>query len=731
MADGGFTAELVASIGPVARQLLGDPNMDLSDDDVLRFGTNGSMAVNVGGEKRGTWYDHEAKEGGGVIALVQRCKRATKEDALTWLKQTGKVSDSGKKKPGRRPEGARIVATYPYTDEHGVLLFEVVRYEPKHFAQRQPHPDGGWKWDMRDVRIVPFRLPALLTAPADAFVYVVEGEKDALAMEAVGLVATCNPQGAEKWPKGFATFFASRHVVILPDNDEAGAKHAQKVVASIRSVAASVRVLDLPGLPPKGDVSDWLAQGGTAERLADLVGNQPEHVLAAPEAIAEDIELTEDGVALEFMKKHRDGLRFCHDTGKWFVWTGTHWQMNRDHIAFHWARNLTRKLNRTAEPKIKAITGKVGFAGGVEKFAQRDRCFAVTVKVWDCNNTLLGTPGGTVDLVTGQLRPSQQDDFITRTTAVAPAETADCQAWLAFLKQATAGDEGLVRFLQQWSGYCLTGSTREHALLFIYGPGGNGKSVFLNVLSGILGDYHQTAAMDTFTEAGGRQHLTFLAMMRGARMVTASETEEGRAWAESRIKQMTGGDPITANFMRQDPFTFTPNFKLTIAGNHKPALKNVDEAAKRRFNIVPFLHKPAQPDRQLEVKLKREWPGILRWMIEGCLDWKDAGLVRPKVVTDATDDYFEAQNVIGRWMGERCDLLPTAQVKPGQLANDCRQWAMENGETPPSTPQFRGAMEKVPGIRYAKIDGLQWVKGIALKPPSKKEESGGRGGECR
>ena len=157
---------------------------------------------------------------------------------------------------------------------------------------------------------------------------------------------------------------------------------------------------------------------------------------------------------------------------------------------------------------------------------------------------------------------------------------------------------------------------------FVYGPGGNGKSVMLMTVAGILGAYAATAAMDTFTASHSDRHPTDLAMLDGARMVIATETDEGRAWAEARIKALTGGDAITARFMREDFFTFTPAFKLTISGNHKPTLSNVDDAARRRFNIAPFLNKPARPDSHLVETLKREWPGILRWMIEGCLAWQ-------------------------------------------------------------------------------------------------------------
>src|SRR6185503_17730437 len=147
-------------------------------------------------------------------------------------------------------------------------------------------------------------------------------------------------------------------------------------------------------------------------------------------------------------------------------------------------------------------------------------------------------------------------------------------------------------------------------------------------------------------------------MLRGARLVTASETEEGRAWAESRIKQLTGGDRIAARFMRQDFFEFTPQFKLTVVGNHKPVLRNVDEAARRRFLIVPFERKPERPDRELEHKLMAEASGILQWMIEGCIDWQANGLLKPACVLAATEEYFSDQDLFAHWLAEECVCEP-------------------------------------------------------------------------
>ncbi|GEO13800.1 phage/plasmid primase, P4 family [Microvirga aerophila] len=440
----------------------------------------------------------------------------------------------------------------------------------------------------------------------------------------------------------------------------------------------------------------------------------------SPASSAQGGILTEDFAAQRFAERFAGLLRFCHSTGAWFEWDGNVWRRNRTGLAFHEARLLARELSRGQEDKVRQAGMKTTFASGVERFARVDPVFAVTMEAWDPDPLLLGTPAGTVDLRTGSLREGDQAEGITKLTAVAPYETADCPLWLKFLADATGRDSDLIRFLQQWAGYSLTGVTREHALVFIYGPGGNGKSVFLNVLTGILKDYATTAAMDTFTASKGDKHPTDLAMLRGARLVTASETEEGRAWAESRIKQLTGGDPVTARFMRRDFFTFPTTFKLTIVGNHQPVLRNVDEAARRRFNIVPFTRKPDQPDRHLEQKLKAEWPGILRWMIEGCLDWERNGLMRPASVTAATQSYFEDQDLFRQWLDDECDVDPGTSYKWERSADLFASWsayAKAAGEHPGSLKNFGPAMIRH-GMQPYRTKRLRGWSGIRLKVSS-------------
>jgi putative DNA primase/helicase len=300
--------------------------------------------------------------------------------------------------------------------------------------------------------------------------------------------------------------------------------------------------------------------------------------------------------------------------------------------------------------------------------------------------------------------------------------------WLKFLDETFRSDQELIRFLQRWGGYCLTGDTQEHALLFGSGGGGNGKSVWLNTHLGILGNYAAVASMDTFAASNSERHPTDLAMLRGARLVTASETEEGRAWAESRIKQLTGGDPISARFMRQDFFTYRPAFKLTIIGNHRPVLRNVDEAARRRFNLVPFDNKPPEPDRLLEEKLREEWPAILRWLIEGCLDWQANGLSQPSAVRDATADYFDAQDTLAQWLEEECDAEPGNEFKWAPVADLFDSWteyANKAGENPGSKKSFSAAMVKRGFRRVPKGHGkTRSHEGIRLRVRHSPHERG-------
>jgi len=425
--------------------------------------------------------------------------------------------------------------------------------------------------------------------------------------------------------------------------------------------------------------------------------------------------ITQDGIAKIFAERHVDRLRYCHSAAAWFEFTGTHWRRDQTKRAFEFVRDLARE--KSEGRKEHRTMRSVAFANGVERFAQSDPLLAVTADQWDRDPYLLGTPGGTVDLRTGKMGPAAPGDMITKITAVAPTEYLDFHVWPKFVSEAAGGDDDLIRFLQQWAGYCLTGDTREHALVFGYGPGGNGKSVFLSTVMGIMGAYAVMAPAETFATSFGDRHPTELAMLRGARFVGASETEQGRTWAESRIKQLTGGDKIAARLMRQDFFEFLPEFKLTIIGNYQPQLHNVDDALRRRFNIVPFTHRPAKPDHGLETALRDEWPEILRWMIEGCLDWQQNGLMRSDRVMEATETYFSDQDLLGQWLTALCNCEPgdnKLKEPSTALYASWAQYAKTAGTKPESQKAFAGNLQKR-GFVPIRTKAFRGYAGIALK----------------
>jgi putative DNA primase/helicase len=424
----------------------------------------------------------------------------------------------------------------------------------------------------------------------------------------------------------------------------------------------------------------------------------------------------EDAIADAFAARHVDNLRYCHERGAWFKWSGEYWKRDRCRLAFEYARQAARGANIEG----KAALAKAATAAGVEAFAKADPRLATTSDVWDQSPWLLATPGGTIDLRTGSLRPAARNDYITRIAGATPApQGTPTPIWDGFLNDATGGDRELINYLQRLVGYCLTGDVREQVIIFIYGPGGNGKGIFLNTLTKILCNYAITAPMETFCAGNYDRHPTELAMLCGARLVTAQETEEGRAWNEVRIKALTGGDPITARFMRKDFFTFAPTFKVLIAGNHKPNLRSVDDAHRRRFNIIPFVHKPPSPDPYLMDKLKDEWPGILRWAIEGCLAWQRDGLSAPKIIRDATRAYFDEQDVFTQWIEERCEVGRAKTDTHEALYTSYRTWMALQGDMPGTSKTFSQAMAKA-GFELVKNTpghhGKRGFRGIRVKP---------------
>jgi putative DNA primase/helicase len=430
---------------------------------------------------------------------------------------------------------------------------------------------------------------------------------------------------------------------------------------------------------------------------------------------------SDDALALRFADRHSGDLRFVAAWGKWLSWDGACWRQDDTLHAFERARIICREASAecNGSDTAKSAIASAKTVAAVERLARADRRIAATIDQWDADPWLLNTPNGVIDLQSGQSRPHRAEDYQTKITTIGPRD--GCPRFLDFLNRITGRDPALIAYLQRALGYALTGMTREHALFFAYGTGANGKSVLLSTVAGIFGEYHRAAPIETFTATNGDRHPTDLAGLRGARLVSATETEEGRRWAESRVKQLTGGDIVSARFMRQDFFDFRPAFKLLIAGNHKPSLRSVDESIRRRFHLIPFgVTIPAdERDAELTEKLKTEWPGILAWLIEGCLEWQATGLQPPKAVLDATSAYLEAEDAIAAWIDERCERDPNAWTPSAALFASWSAWAIAAGEATGTQKKLTQALE-TRGFQIrptTKARGLIGLRVILDEPP--------------
>jgi putative DNA primase/helicase len=455
-----------------------------------------------------------------------------------------------------------------------------------------------------------------------------------------------------------------------------------------------------------------------AERAANVV-DLDDHRSA--EQAAKDLRpvLSEDSIALEYVDRHHEVLRFDCNSRSWHIRHGHLWRRDNTAVASAWTRSLVRAMASDQSPADRRRFGSSKFADGVESFARKDQRIAVTADLWDNDVDVIGTPNGIVDLRTGEMFEPEHELFITRSVAVDPDVTPRCPRWLRFLNETTGRDDELNRYLQRLAGYFLTGQTREQKLAFIQGPGGSGKSTFANTLQNIFGNYSSAAAMETFASSQFDRHPEELARLHGVRLVVANETEAGTRWRENRVKALTGGDMINARFMRSNSFDFRPVFKLLFLGNHAPAISNLDAAIRRRFMVVPFNNEPTEPDLHLEETLAQEFPGILRWALNGAVDWYANGLVLPKAITEATTQYFDEQNIFGQWLDEGCDVdleNPHLMEKSVDLFASWSGFAKLHGEMP-GTPAMLNSKLRSHGLEPAQIKalGTKGCRGIRLK----------------
>ena len=295
---------------------------------------------------------------------------------------------------------------------------------------------------------------------------------------------------------------------------------------------------------------------------------------------------------------------------------------------------------------------------------------------------LFNVQNGTIDLRTGKVREHCRLDMLTKIAPASFDAAAKCPQWMKFLDDIMAGDIKLQAFLQRIVGYALTGSTKEQKLFFLHGAGANGKSVFLDTMLHVFGDYGRRIAPDLLFLRRNDTHPTALADLQGVRLAVTTETEQGRRLAEVLVKELSGGDRLTARKMRQDYFEFEPTHKIFQSGNHLPVIRGTDHAIWRRIDLIPFevVFADADQDKDLAAKLREEANGILRWCVNGTLEWLRYGLTEPDKVVAATREYRSDMDILGDFFDDRCVIVPCAEVSNPDLRKAYETWCEANGE---------------------------------------------------
>jgi putative DNA primase/helicase len=449
-------------------------------------------------------------------------------------------------------------------------------------------------------------------------------------------------------------------------------------------------------------------------------------------------ELSADGVtpysdlsnAERFASMHSDKARYCPDVKDWLVWNGSCWSEDKAGMAHRLAIETTKMMAleavNEARRELLAWAAKSQSARGLrDMLAVAESKIQIRRTALDRDPWVLNCRNGTLDLKAGTLKPHDPADWLSKITRIDFSSRAECPTWHAFLRRVLNEDRELIAFLKRAIGYTLTGVTDEQCLFVMLGNGANGKTTFLRILRSLVGDYAQQTPMDTLmiTKAAGVSN--DLARLDGTRFVSAVEAEQGKKLAETKIKQMTGGDPIAARYLYGEFFEFVPMFKLWLATNELPRIDGTDEGTWRRIRVIPFevTIPPEERDGRLGDKLEAELPGILNWALEGCLEWQRDGLKPPQKVMAATKAYRSDMDLLAQFLEDACVAEAGAKVSAKELYIAYQEWCADNGHDPLAQTSL-GHRLKAKGFAPTRTRNTRGWSGLRLRNAADEVQAG-------
>lgn len=441
--------------------------------------------------------------------------------------------------------------------------------------------------------------------------------------------------------------------------------------------------------------------------------------------------LTDLGNVRRFVTQHHERLRsvLSKKNNPWFIWQGSHWEPDHTGEAMRLAKQTVRSIHLEAEhvsdEEHRALLQQHAYKSesaerirAIVDLAKTEPEISIRDTQLDKDSWLFNVQNGTIDLSTGKLLKHKKTDYITKISPVTFDARARAPRWQEFLEDIFAGDKALIAFMRRAIGYTLTGDIREHVLFFCYGQGRNGKSTLMEALRELMADYSIQADFSTFqsTRNDGPRH--DLARMRGARLVAAIEARGDRSFDETVLKQMTGGDTVTARNLYESSFEFRPQFKLWLAANHLPLVREQTEAFWSRILMIPFtvVIPPHKRKKNLGRQLAKELPGILNWALEGCEEWRKNGLMAPDTVRKAISEYKDEYDVLSEYFKERCRLSGNEWTSRSALYQSFTDWWQETrGRNPLSHTSFNRALGERTDIRPKKRDSIRGWLGIGIK----------------
>ena len=457
-----------------------------------------------------------------------------------------------------------------------------------------------------------------------------------------------------------------------------------------------------------------------------------------PRRTAEEIRdagMDEVSISRALARKISGKAMYVAEAKKWYGWTGSRYDPTRgdqyvkrqsvsitddllrevrDATALHGVdEKLRERLIRDAratrrEARIAAAASLCSIMEG----------FGASLSDFDADPWSINCLNGVIDLRTGELREHNSEDLHTKQVAVHYDPNATCPNWVEFLHSVFADDRELVDYVQRCLGYASSGITNEQVLFFLHGAGANGKSTLLDTVSYVLGDYSQKAPSTLLMKRREESIPTDVARLVGTRFVVANETEQGAAWNEPQVKDLTGDETVTARFLRQDFFDFSPSHKLFVAGNHRPTVRGTDEGIWRRIKLIPFsvTFSDSQRDKGLAQRLRAERAGILTWLVQGCLAWQRQGLAEPTVVSEETAQYRRDEDRIGQFLGDQCvSGDPSYRVTRRDLYDTYAEWCRDNGLYAKSQIQFSKEISERGGFGKSKIMGTRSWTNLRLR----------------